>query len=423
MYGYNIGKMKKYSITIFLLINLALNAQKFHTQIFHSNIKTLQIQILTSKFSLPIIELNGTDILQFSFDEMSHGAHSYSYKILHCNADWTESGLNSQEYLGGFTSAAITDLAQSVNTTYLYTHYQFQLPNNDFSFKISGNYVVQIYEDNRPENPIAQACFSVVEPHVSVSGSVRGNTDIELNERLQQLDFEILLNGYVVRDVNSELKVLVRQNNRTDNQLENLQPTYFTGSKLNYINQKELIFEGGYEYHRFDISSIYAAGEGVANVQYDAPYYNVYLNDDKIKKTHIYSSEMDVNGKFVIHLQNATLDENVSADYMLVHFSLPTKNPFFDGQLFLGTEFNYNLLNDAVKLNYDGKTESYKQTVLLKQGGYNYQYWFLQKGLQKANVERVDGSFWQTSNEYSIYVYHRAWGERYDKLIGTKIIQ
>ena len=34
--------------------------------------------------------------------------------------------------------------------------------------------------------------------------------------------------------------------------------------------------------------------------------------------------------------------------------------------------------------------------------------------------EKVEGSFWQTGNEYTIYVYHRPWGERYDKLIGVK---
>ena len=93
------------------------------------------------------------------------------------------------------------------------------------------------------------------------------------------------------------------------------------------------------------------------------------------------------------------------------------------GQLFLGGEFNYNLLNDAVRMKYDGKTESYVQTVLLKQGGYNYQYWFVPKAERKASAERVDGSFWQTGNEYTVYVYHRPWGERYDKLVGVKVIQ
>jgi hypothetical protein len=273
------------------------------------------------------------------------------------------------------------------------------------------------------EKPIAQTCFSIVETHVDVLPTLRGNTDTELNGRHQQLDFEVALNGYPVRDAIQELKIVVRQNNRTDNEVTNLQPTYLSGSKLNYINNKALIFEGGNEYHRFDISSVYAAGEGVAQVRYSATHYDVMLNDNKVQTSHSYTSDMDVNGKFVINLQHAQVDDNIGADYMFVHFNLPVKQPFFDGQLYLGGEFNYNQLNEFSRMKYDGKTESYTQSVLLKQGGYNFQYWFVPKSEQKATVERVDGSYWQTANEYAIYVYHRPWGERYDKLIGVKVIQ
>jgi len=415
--------MKKYLLLILICSVVAVNAQTYRTKILNPDIKTLQIGLVGQKFSLPVIELNGQDALQVSFDEMSHGAHAYSYKVIHCNADWTVSDLATNQYLTGYSTVNITDVTKSLNTTFLYTHYALQLPNSDMSFKVSGNYVVLVYEDTNVENPIAQACFSIVESHVAVTGTIRGNTDVELNGRLQQLDFEVALNGYSVRDANQEIKVVVRQNNRIDNQVNDLQPTYLTGSKLSYINNKALIFEGGYEYHRFDISSVYAAGEGVAGIKFTKPYYDAFLYDNKIQTSHIYSSEMDVNGKFVINLQNATVDDNIGADYMLVHFNLPTQKPFFDGQLFLGGEFNYNLLNDAVRMKYDGKTESYVQTVLLKQGGYNYQYWFLPKGERKASAERVEGSFWQTGNEYTVYVYHRPWGERYEKLVGVKVIQ
>ena len=415
--------MKKILLIPLLTLSFIVSGQTtYHTQIFQPNIKTLQIGVVGEKLGLPFMKLNSSDVMQVSFDEMSHEAHSYSYKVLHCNADWTPSEINTNEYLSGFTTANITDYVTSLNTTYLYTHYAFLLPNNDLGFKISGNYVVIIYEDNQVDNPIAQACFSIVEPRISVSATVRGNTDYELAGKSQQLDFDVMLNGYSVRDAASEIKVVVRQNNRTDNQVTDIKPTYFSGSKLSYINNAALIFEGGYEYHRFDISSVYAAGEGVSSVNYTRPYYDVYLYDNKIQTSRTYSSDKDVNGKFVVNLQNAQ-DDNTEADYMSVHFNLPTKQPFFDGQLYLGGEFNYNLLNDAVRMKYDNKTESYSHTVLLKQGGYNYQYWFVPKGQQKGSAERVDGSYWQTQNEYCIYIYHRPWGERYDKLICVKLVQ
>ena len=414
--------MKKTVLFCFLILSLIAGAQTaYRTQIFYPNVKTLQVGLTGEKMGLPIMKLNSSDVLQISFDEMSHEAHSFSYKVLHCNADWTPSTINTNEYLNGFTTGNITDYVTSINTTYLYTHYTFLLPNNDLNFKISGNYVVIIYEDNQADKPIAQACFSVVEPRIVVTATIRGNTDSELSGKSQQLDFDVLLNGYSVRDPGSEIKVVVRQNNRIDNQVTDIKPTYLSGSKLSYINNGALIFEGGNEYHRFDISSVYAAGEGVDFIKYIQPHYDAFLVKDKIRTSRFYSSEKDVNGKFVINMQEGQ-DDNTEADYMTVHFNLPAKQPFLDGQLYLGGEFNYNQLNDAARMKYDNDAESYTQAVLLKQGGYNYQYWFVPKGQRKGSAERVEGSYWQSNNEYTIYVYHRPWGERYDKLICVKTV-
>jgi len=415
--------MKKTILILSLISAFALQAQQiYRMQVFESNIKTLQIGIQDQKYVLPNIQLNGTDKLLISFDEMSHESHSYSYKVLHCNANWTLSDLISNEYINGYTTANITNYVRSLNTTFLYTHYSFNLPNDDMSFKLSGNYVVIIYEDNQIDKPIAQACFSIVEPKVNVSATVRGNTDTELNNKVQQLDFEVDMNGYTVRDPATEIKVVVRQNNRTDNEVADIKPTYMSTNKLSFINNKSLIFEGGAEYHRFDISSIYAAGENVATIKYNQPHYDAFLYENKMQANKSYIQDLDVNGKYVVHLQRAS-DDDTEADYMLVHFTLPTKDPFFDGSLYLGGEFNYNLMNDVNRLKYDGEAGCYYQTILLKQGGYNYQYWFVPKGEATATTQRVDGSYWQTRNEYTIYVYQRPWGERYDKLVGVKGIE
>jgi hypothetical protein len=414
--------MKKFLFLFSIAVSLFSTAQTtYRTQVFNPKIKTLQIGIQNQKFVLPIINLNSSDILQISFDELSHESHAYSYKVIHCNANWTPSDLSTTEYINGFTTDNITDYRTSVNTTVLYTHYTFNLPNNEMSFKISGNYVVLIYEDNKTDNPVAEACFSIADPKVDVSANVRGNTDTELNGKLQQLDFNIDLKGFSVRDPATEIKVVVKQNDRIDNQVTDIKPTYFSNSTLNYINNKALIFESGYEYHRFDISSVYVGGEGVESIHWKEPYYQAVLFDNKVQKYRSYINEQDVNGKYVINLQGST-DPDVEADYMLVHFKLPTTQPFFDGQLYLGGEFNYNLMNDDVRLRYDGTDQAYVQAVLLKQGGYNYQYWFVPKNGSVASSERVTGSYWQTGNEYTIYVYYRAWGDRYDQLICVKDI-
>jgi hypothetical protein len=408
-------------VLILLITAINIYAQ-FRTQMFQSTIKTLEVGVDGQKYLLPIISLNGDERIRISFDEMSHEAHTYNFSVIHCNADWKPSSLNSSEYIDGFTTGEIADFQLSVNTTFLYTHYNLVLPNDDMRFKVSGNYVLFVYEDNVKDKPVFQACFSVIDPHVSIDARLRGNTDTELSGRLQQIDFDVDLNGYVVKDVATEVKVVVRQNNRFDNEVRDLSPTYFSNSKLSYINNKSLIFEGGNEFHSFDISSVYAASRGVDKTVYAQPHYDVYLTEDKVQTSKTYMPEQDVNGKFLINHQESFEDSDNEGDYMWVHFMLKSK-PFFDGLLYLGGELNYNLLNSDTMMKYDFDNEIYYKSLLLKQGGYNYQYRFIPKGQSKAIVERVEGSYWQTDNEYTIYIYHRPWGERYDHLIAVKQIQ
>ena len=416
--------MKHITCCLLFVFSICLSAQNtvYRTCIFDSNIKTLQAGTSDNKFNSYLLELNNNATLQISFDELSHENHFYRYRVLHCNADWTLSNISENEYINGFTTDNITENALSEVTTVPYTHYKLTVPNSNMQFRISGNYVLQIYEDNRMDNPVAQVCFSIVEPKITITGNVRGNTDTELNRRLQQLDFHVDLAGYKVRDANDELRVVVRQNNRTDNQVTDIRPTFINSSKLSYINNRNLIFEGGNEYHRFDISSIHTASFGIDDYQYNRPYYDVFLTPNIVQRSNVYSFEPDVNGRFVINRQEAFYDENVEADYLRVHFTLDAREPFLDGQVYIGGEFNNNLINENSRMKYDFQQNKYYFSTFLKQGGYNYQYWFVPKGQTKSTVERVDGSFWQTGNEYTVYVYHRSWGERYDRLVGVKTI-
>lgn len=413
----------KLSIILILMVSLLTAQTQLRTRIFDENIRSLQLKVNENALSLPVITLNGNDKLEISFDEMSHDKQSFSYEIIHCNADWTRSSLSSSEFLNGFDKAYIDDYALSINTTFLYTHYRVELPNNDVQLKISGNYLVSIFKDNNYDSPVAHACFSIVEPHVEIEAKVRGNTDTELNRSKQQLDFEVSMPNYRISDPQSEIKVLVRQNNRIDNQVDNVKASYYSPNKLSFINNRALIFEGGNEYNRVDFSSIYNYDERVEKIKFERPYYHVYLSKIQPRSSAPYLQDFDANGGFVINYQNGYEDVNLEADYMFVHLTLPTGRALTSGDVYVGGAWNFNLLNEASRMEYDPSDALYHKTLLLKQGGYNYQFWLLPRGEQKATVAPTDGSFWQTQNQYAIYIYHRAWGGRYDKLIGFKLVE
>ena len=389
-------------IVAFLAGCLGVYAQT-HTHVYDPNIRTLRVE-------RDVLRLGEDDHLHISFDEMSHDVHFYTYTVQMLNSD-----LLSSEYLQGFTTKDIDDYEHSINTSYEYTHYWLDFPNEEMTLTKSGQYRLTIYEDGNPENKKAEVDFCVVEPLVKIEANVRANTDIEFNGRYQQVDLDINTAALNINDPH-EVRVVVTQNNRLDNAVTLTQPTFFEPKRLRFINNKDLIFEGGNEYHHFDAFSCFYAGHGIDRVFHENGDYQVLLYPDEVTQGQ-YIHEFDSNGRFVVNAER-TDDPDTEAEYMWVHWTLPMEKPFFDGALYLGGELFNNEMTLNNRLQYDNEAKCYWLTALVKQGGYDFQYWFVPKN-KTTTTQRVDGSYWQTENEYAIYVYWRPFGARYDRLVGV----
>ena len=386
-------------------------------------VRTYKEQIRTLRVERRVLVLDngivdGTDpdnTLHISFDEMSHDVHFYTYTV-----EMLSDGLTSGEYLRGFTTQDITDYEHSINTSREYTHYRFDFPNDDMQLTKSGAYELSVYEDGNPDNRIASIVFYVVEPLVPIEANVRSHTDIEFNGRYQQLDINLNTAALDLRDP-QEVRIDVLQNNRQDNRRTITQATFVEPGKLRYVNNKNLIFEGTNEYHHFDAFSCFYAGYGIDRVFHENGDYHVLLFPNEITQGQ-YIHEYDSDGRFVVNAER-TNDPDTEAEYMWVHWTLPMDKPFFDGSLYVGGELFNNELSLRNRMQYDAEAKCYWLTALVKQGGYDYQYWFSGKGTQNiTTTQRVDGSYWQTENEYAVYVYWRPFGARYDRLVGVQII-
>ena len=398
--------MKKIAfIVIFIAFAAVLSAQT-HSRIYNEQIRTLRV-------AREVLLLDDPAPLQISFDEMSHDVHFYTYSVELLNGD-----LLSGEYLKGFTTKDITDYEHSMNTSREYTHYWFEFPNEDMQLTKSGQYRLTIYEDGNPDNKVAEVDLCVVEPLVKIDGRVRANTDIELSGRYQQLDIDINTTSLDIRNP-GEVRLVVTQNNRLDNAVTLNQPTFVEPARLRYIYNRALIFEGGNEYHHFDAFSCFYAGYGIDRVYHELGDYHAMLFPDEMTQGQ-YIHQFDSDGRFVVNAER-TNDSDTEAEYMWVYWTLHMEKPWLDGALYIGGEIFGNETGLRNRMQYDADAKLYWLTALVKQGGYDYQYWFVPKN-QKTTTQRVDGSYWQTENEYAIYVYWRPFGARYDRLVGVEFI-
>ena len=98
-----------------------------------------------------------------------------------------------------------------------YTHYRLTLPNNEVRMKLSGNYLITVYDDSDTSKPVFKTCFRVLDKQVSVSATVSSDTEIDRNKGHQQVSFNVRHRGYNIRNPQQEVKIQVMQNGRTDN--------------------------------------------------------------------------------------------------------------------------------------------------------------------------------------------------------------
>ena len=96
---------------------------------------------------MPVLEL--IDRLYLEFDALNADEEDFYYVIEHYNHDWTKSTLMKSEYLQGLDNLRIVNYENSFNTYQIYSNYRLQIPNKQTRLKVSGNYLIKIFDEIR----------------------------------------------------------------------------------------------------------------------------------------------------------------------------------------------------------------------------------------------------------------------------------
>ncbi len=386
----------------------------YKTETFNTQIKTLLCHKQEEELSLPIINLNSDQKLLVSFDDLDADIKDYYFTIIHCNADWTESDLIQNEYISGFTNAPIIRHEFSFNTLQKYTHYSFNFPTKEIKAILSGNYVFKIFIEGG--EIVAYKRFMVLDTKLTIEAQVRRATLAEDRTSKQEIDFTIKHPNLVVDDPFSDIKVTIKQNNKEDNAITDLTPLFVKNDELIYDYEDDNTFWANNEFRHFDIKSLRYQSERIKKIDFDSTSNHVYLFNDFKRPFNRYSIEPDINGKFLIKSQEGWKTA-IEADYAFVHFTLPVGNISY-GDLYLLGEFSDWELKEEFKLEYNTNKKQYETAVYLKQGYYNYHYAVNDTSTNRIDVSFIEGTHYQTRNDYYIYVYYRAVGDRYDRFVG-----
>ena len=418
--------MRKTGLLLLLCLGFVWgNAQDenyyYEDAVYKESIKTVLLYRTGLQLSNPLLGLNEDQTLTLSFDDLTSDVKDYYYTIIHCDAEWNESFMSQSMYIDGFFENPITDYDFSFNTSFRYVNYQVELPNEQMRFKLSGNYVLVVFEDNDPEKVVLSRRFRVFENQVTIQGTVHRSTFDAFKGTSQEIDFSVYHPTFTISNPLQDVKVVLQQNNRWDNAITNLKPRFIRKGELDYEYDQGNVFEGGNEFRYFDIRTNSLNGENVESTEYFRPYYHKTLMVDQIRSNKKYSSYEEMNGKYSVESQDREInDPNTECDYAFVHFTLPMETPLVGGSVnVFGALTQWNI-NKGNEMTYNFDTGKYELTLLLKQGYYNYIYAYVSKGGTKVDYTNIEGSFWETENDYQIFVYYRDTAARYDRLIGYR---
>lgn len=412
----------KHFATIILAIaaSVAAYATDTRTAIFDNNFRSLRACTESNYYAPPVVELGGDDRVRIEFDEISPEMRYMRYSLLHCDANWQPSQLVESDYVDGFNEADIEEYDFSSGTFANYVHYGISLPNEDMPILLSGNYLLRVYPEEDSENTLLQVRFSIVEKAVDIFAEVTSRTDIDYNKSHQQVTVTVDTKDYRVENMYADLKVVVTQNARSDNEAIVTNPLRVSSNKAFFEHDRKLIFPAGNEFRRFEMTTTNYIGMGIDRYAYHDPFYHAELKIDEPRCYGSYTYDQTQYGRFTIRESNA-FDSNTGADYMIVHFALDIPRQS-GGDIFVDGEFTQHNFTNANRMHFNEATNRYELDMPLKQGAYNYQYLWLPHGSKAALTAPIEGDFYQTVNEYQIKVYNRRLGERYDRLIGYTVL-
>ena len=388
---------------ILLFFSIYANAQ---------SIKSIQLRPLQENNYSAIVPL-GT-VLELSFDDLEADSKDYQYKIEHMTSDWKSSRLLSSQYIDGFDQNTIINVNNSFNTLQNYTHYSVKIPNINTKITKSGNYLLSILDEY--DEIVFTRRFVLYERTTTIGVSVIRSRITKTVNQQQTVQFSVNHPRLQINNPSQEIKVVILKNNNWNEKITGLQPQFYKKGQLLYNYTNKTNFWGGNEYLNFDNKVIRNKSLHINRIE-KKEVYNHYLYPFEVDKFREYKYNPDINGQFVIRTIEAD-DVNTEGDYAMMHFSLLVDKLIKEKEIYVYGAFNGFRLLAENQMFFDEKSGMYKVNFLLKQGFYNYNFATVNVD-GKLDLSELNGTFYETENQYTVIVYYKRFGDFYERVIGV----
>lgn len=422
--------MKYYSLLFFALcLSVSVRAQadyKYIDNTYLEHIRTVTFGPVGETQLLPLIDLARVAPLQLTFDDMDAQVKNYVYTVIHCDRDWQPSSLAPMEYINGFEEENVEYYRFSAKTIQTYTHYEMYIPNENMSLTKSGNYLLVVYENEYDKVPAITRRFVVLDELAVVDHKVVRPTEVSKLHTHQEIDFTVTGLNAGFRSPMIEISATILQNQRWDNAMINIPPKFVRGNDIVFDYQGKLTFPGGNEHRFVDLRSLRRPERSIEWVgQGPDNQMEAVIQEQTSRGNGVFLSFADFNGRFLIDNFDQP-DATINSEYVNVLMTYKVTEPYYDDHVYLFGELTEWQIKEEFRLQYNPAVFGYVGKFPLKQGFYDYYFVTAPSARKRGEVpvpslEKTENSHADTENEYTVLIYYRPFGGRYDQLIGAAV--
>lgn len=377
-----------------------------------ASFKSVQLYANDDQSNPPVIELNSEDHLTLSFDELTEINGQFRITFTHHSKTWALSNIPQDWYLDDIGELILGGGQVSQSRGPDYIHYEMRISLNEVQFTSSGNYLLHVTD---PES--GQELFSLPFFITENEGELSSTSQTLFNSGNRFMPEHRLFSTFNVPDLveypEFDLSFSYVQNRFWSDTRFTDSYDFNTPGTAKFDLTQSNAFPANVSYVTKNLNSFSQINTHIVEWNPGSNPPKAILKEDVV---NFLNSDFGTSSTF----RTYSPASSKRADYARVIFRLDGSDSLSpDNKIYILGDFNQWSAVHENKMVFDSTTGFWKNSQLLKEGTYSYQYILLDETGQIDLTSLSDNSS-PNVQEYMIFVYFNDPERKFDRLLAVE---
>ncbi len=335
-----------------------------------SEVQTIQLYRSGNEASLPVIAMDSGERLTLEFDLMGASGRPLSVFFYHADRKW-QYDLQPGEFMESFSRDDLYSYDASRGTDVDYSHYEYEFPNDDADFTVSGNYVIRVTERGNEDDVLFEKAFFLTEE----AAQMRVNLQAQLGSRgVDVRPVARLFPSQLLENHPFDIRVCFMRSVELSEIKCVEEPNLIEASFFQFRLPRDQTFSVQPAMRVLDISTLQESNEIVSVDYQNSPYVLTLARDyarfgPDVRNYELYGQSQ------VSSVVSGAANPDIDGEYVRVIFRyVPIEEKPVNGSVVVMGSFNGWQFQDNHKMAWQSENGYYRGEALIKQGLHQYQF-------------------------------------------------